>query len=58
MERTQTTLRLPEELMEQLRAEAEKRGSSVNETIIRLIRKGLQGESDRAGARSPEQPAS
>ena len=28
MERTQTTLRLPEELMEQLRAEAEKRKQS------------------------------
>ena len=45
--REQTTIRLPAELKEQLRREAEKRGDSLNETVIRLIRAGLEVQSLR-----------
>lgn len=45
--REQTTIRLPVELKEQLRQEADKRGDSFNETIIRLIRAGLEAQSCR-----------
>ena len=42
MEREQTTIRLPAELKEKIQREADRRGDSFNETIIRLLRKGLQ----------------
>ncbi len=42
MEREQTTIRLPVELKEQLQQEADRRGDSLNETIIRFLRFGLQ----------------
>lgn len=47
MNREQTTLRLPPELLERLREQAQERGDSLNETIIRYIRLGLEVESDR-----------
>lgn len=37
MDRTQITIRLPAELKEELRQEAERRGDSFNETVIRLV---------------------
>lgn len=49
MRREQTTIRLPAELMEQLRKEADGRGDSFNETVIRLILQGLEFQSHRAG---------
>ncbi len=45
--REQTTLRLPGELLEVLRRQARERGDSLNETIIRLLRLGLEFESRR-----------
>ena len=42
MKREQTTIRLPAELKEQLQQEADRRGDSFNETVIRLLRVGLQ----------------
>lgn len=42
MEREQTTIRLPAELKEQLQQEADRRGDSFNETVIRIIRKGME----------------
>lgn len=42
MEREQITIRLTAELLEQLRKEAQKRGDSLNATIIRLIRFGMK----------------
>ena len=50
-ERVATTIRLPEALKEQLQREAEKRGDSFNETVIRLIRAGMEAQSGRAPAR-------
>ena len=47
LEREQLTVRLPEQLVERLRREAEKRGDSLNETVIRLIRTGLEVQSHR-----------
>lgn len=47
MEREQTTLRLPAELLDELRRQAQERGDSLNEMIIRLIRLGLEVESSR-----------
>lgn len=41
VEREQITLRLPADLKEQIQQEAERRGDSLNETIIRLIRAGM-----------------
>lgn len=41
-EREQTTLRLPAELMEQLRAEAQKRGMSTNAVMILALEQGLK----------------
>lgn len=40
--REQTTIRLPAELKEKLAREAEERGDSFNETVIRLLRRGMQ----------------
>lgn len=39
--RTQTTLRLPDELMEQIKAEAQKRGKSRNCFVVNLLWKWL-----------------
>ena len=47
MAREQTTLRLPTEMLEELRRQAQKRGDSFNETVIRYIRLGLEAESAR-----------
>lgn len=47
MSQVQTTLRLPPELLERLRKQAQERGDSVNETIVRYIRLGLDQESRR-----------
>lgn len=38
----QTTIRLPAELMEQLCREADRRGDSFNETVIRLLWAALE----------------
>ena len=48
MEREQLTVRLPVQLVERLRREADERGDSLNETVIRLIRKGLEARSSRS----------
>lgn len=56
--REQTTIRLPGELMQRIRREADKRGDSFNETIVRLIRLGFQAESSQSLSHSPRQPAS
>lgn len=56
MRREQTTIRLPEELKTQLQREADRRGDSFNETLIRLIRLGLQLQSDREHVHSPQPP--
>lgn len=58
MDWKQTSLRLPSELLEQLRQQAQERGDSVNETIIRYIRQGLEGEFRRSGSRTGEQRSS
>lgn len=42
VEREQTTIRLPAELKEQLQREADRRGDSFNETVVRIIRLGLK----------------
>ena len=47
MNREQTTLRLPVELMEKLRGQAEARGMSLNERIVDLILKGFRFEESR-----------
>lgn len=43
-----TTLRLPSALLEAVRKQAQERGDSVNETVIRFIRQGLEQESRHA----------
>lgn len=47
MHREQTTIRLPDELMKQLRKEADRRGDSFNETVLRLILQGFEFQSPR-----------
>lgn len=42
MNREQTTLRLPPELLEKLRQQAQEMGISVNELILILIDKGFR----------------
>lgn len=42
MDRVQTTIRLPEELMKRLQREAERMGISVNALMVALIDKGIQ----------------
>ena len=42
MTRVQTTIRLPEELMERLQREAGQMGISVNALMVTLIDKGIQ----------------
>lgn len=44
MEREQTTIRLPSELMELLRRQADREGQSLNAKIITILRKGLELE--------------
>ena len=46
MEREQTTIRLPAELKEQLQREADRRGDSFNETVVRFIRLGQKFQSN------------
>ncbi len=58
MRREQTTIRLPAELKERLQREADRRGDSFNETLIRLIRLGLQLQSDREHVHNPQPPVS
>lgn len=48
MRREQTTIRLPEELKELLQREAERRGDSFNETVIRMILAGMEARSGRS----------
>ena len=47
MAREQITLRLPSELIEQLRQKAQERGDSMQGTIIRLLQLALEYESSR-----------
>lgn len=42
--RKQMTIRLPQELKEKLEEEAEKRGDSLNGTMIRLLYEALRAE--------------
>lgn len=44
-EREQTTVRLPAELKKQLQQEADRRGDSFNETLIRFLRFALESQS-------------
>lgn len=48
MEREQTTLRLPSELKEELKRQAQERGDSFNETVVRYLNLGIEYESRRA----------
>lgn len=52
MEREQITLRLPVELKEKLQQEAERKGDSLNETILRLLRLGLEVRSNHDSVRT------
>lgn len=52
MMRERTTLRLPAELADWLRQEAERRGDSYNGTIVRFILAGIRSEFPRFPARS------
>ncbi len=58
MDREQTTLRLPVELMDKLRQQAQERGDSFNETVIRYLRLGFEFESRRSSPHSPKSPTS
>lgn len=42
MPREQTTIRLPAEFKERIQQEADRRGDSFNETVIRLLQKALE----------------
>lgn len=42
VEREQITIRLPKELKEQLQREADKRGNSFNEVVVRLLEKQIK----------------
>ena len=42
MERKQTTIRLPPELMEKLKQEAERQGVPLNQLATMILRQGLQ----------------
>lgn len=56
--REQITLRLPCKLLEALRQQAQKRGDSLNETIIRYLMLGMEAESRRFPPHSgPRQPS-
>lgn len=50
--REQTTIRLPAGLKEQLQREADRRGDSFNETVIRLILAGMEYQSHRFRSRT------
>ena len=52
--RKQVTLRLPVELLTVLRGQAQEMGGSLNETVIRYIRLGLESESRRYVPRNGE----
>lgn len=52
MEREQMTIRLPVGLKERIQQEADRRGDSFNETVIRLVRLGLESQSNRCSAHS------
>lgn len=56
--REQTTLRLPAELLDRLRQEAQERGDSFNETVIRYLRLGLEYESHRSLLQSQQSQTS
>lgn len=56
MEREQTTIRLPAELKEQLQREADRRGDSFNETVIRFIRLGMESQLHHCLAHTLKQP--
>lgn len=45
-EKTQTTVRLPNELKDKLQQEADRLGISFNELIIKLVREGLKSFCD------------
>ena len=47
MHREQTTIRLPAELKDRLQQEADRRGDSFNETVLRLILQGFEFQSPR-----------
>ena len=55
--REQITLRLPCKLLEALREQAQERGDSLNETIIRYLMLGMEAKSRRfpphSGSRQP-----
>lgn len=51
--REQTTIRLPAELLDALRREAEGRGVSFNAMVIQLIRIGLEALTFRAPSQTP-----
>lgn len=55
MDRERITVRLTRELSETLKRRAQKRGDSLNETIVTLLRLGLEVESNRAPARTQQQ---
>lgn len=54
--REQITLRLPTELLEATRQQAQQKGDSVNEMIVRFIRQGLGWEFPHSGLQKPVQP--
>ena len=56
--REQTTLRLPAELMERLRQQAQEREASLNEIILHFIHKGLESESRRFDSHNRLSPPS
>ena len=43
-EKKQMTIRLPADLREELQREADRRGDSFNETVVRLLRKAIKSE--------------
>ena len=44
-EKKQMTIRLPVDLREELQREADRRGDSFNETVVRLLRKAVKSDS-------------
>ncbi len=58
MKREQITIRLPGELKKQLQQEADRRGNSLNETIISVIRIGLECQSSHSAVHSQQSSAS
>lgn len=58
MDREQTTIRLPGELKAKLQREADSRGDSFNETVIRFLRQGLLQQSDHVMPQKRKLPVS